>query len=185
VNEPQVSGRTVTAVSGEGVLYQKTLFPTFADISVTGGPGMEFSVGGQNYPPVRDPVGKEEPGAWRVEVSPAFPATDQRFLHVLYPADAGTPGPAEARCFVVGPLQGCALGEWMIFFDFAGSAGDVEYSCAREQSSHIILGCVPLSQYEVLVDGEPQGKISASFAGTLRFDLNKPGQVRVRLVNDW
>ncbi|NIA21948.1 MAG: hypothetical protein GWP05_08310, partial [Anaerolineaceae bacterium] len=50
----------------------------------------EFEVNGRNYPPT---AGKTDPraGAWRIEVSPARPRTDDLFLHLLEAGSKGSP----------------------------------------------------------------------------------------------
>jgi len=88
VNQPTLSGRTAVITEGEGRLFSQTLLPEDARIELVGGPGKDFWVAGKNYPPPK-PKEATEAGAWRIEVYPGAPRTQDYFLHVLYAASAG------------------------------------------------------------------------------------------------
>ena len=88
VNQPEVSGPTFTITNGPGRLWGKTLLPKEVTYEAVGGPGKEFWVDGKNWPP-RTPV-RDDTGCWRLEVSPAKPATRDYFLHVLYACSSDT-----------------------------------------------------------------------------------------------
>ena len=103
VQEPKVTGRTfvVTNTSGRhlGRLFAESLLPDQGLISKVGGRGREWWIEATrtNYTAPRKPE-PAEPGAWRIEVSPAAPALDDVFLHVMTVADAGTAaGPVVER----------------------------------------------------------------------------------------
>ncbi len=86
IDEPDVEGKTITITQGKGKLICQTLLPERVSIEKVGGPGREFWVNGENYPPQKsDP----EAGAWRVEISPREEKTDDVFLHVLVTGDSG------------------------------------------------------------------------------------------------
>lgn len=101
IQEPQISGRTVDIVRNKGGyagrLFTESLLPAEAEIHKLGGPGKEFWVEslGKNFPASKRPPA--EPGAWRIEVSPAAPAKEDRFLHVMTVAGAGALKAPEAR----------------------------------------------------------------------------------------
>jgi heparin/heparan-sulfate lyase len=82
VNEAEVSGPTFTVSNGPGRLWGKTLLPREVTYENIGGPGKEFWVDGKNWPPQK--AVRDDTGRWRLEVSPAKPATQDYFLHVLY-----------------------------------------------------------------------------------------------------
>ena len=80
---------------GGGRLEAVVLLPEHPIILPVGGPGMEFSVDGVSYQdldrrgePRRRTHRHIEPGAWRVEVMPPHPATQDVFLVVLLPTAA-------------------------------------------------------------------------------------------------
>ncbi|MFV1959472.1 MAG: heparinase II/III family protein, partial [Planctomycetota bacterium] len=95
LEKPSVEDGLVRVKRGEGALLVWPLRPPPAEreVRVVGGPGHEFEVGGQNYPPVQ---GKRDDraGAWRVEVVDARRRKRHVFLHVLW---AGPAGRAEAE----------------------------------------------------------------------------------------
>jgi heparin/heparan-sulfate lyase len=91
INEPVIDDETITLTNGPGSLTCRTVYPARTRKVAVGGPGHEFEVDGQNFPTTKkDP----EAGAWRVEVSPAEPATRDYFLHVLRTAGATPVVPA-------------------------------------------------------------------------------------------
>lgn len=94
MEEPAIEGDTAIVALKErgwtGKLAHKAVLPAGAEVSKIGGPGKEYWVFGRNYPSV--PRGRpegNETGAWRVEVSPAKPAAEDRFLNVMQVMDRG------------------------------------------------------------------------------------------------
>lgn len=181
-NQPIVEGNRVTATNGEGKLFQYTLVPGEGSIQVVGGRGKEFWVDGQNFAPIRGARDKEEPGAWRVEVSPVTQRTQHRMLHVLFPGELDATAPTEPTSFVTGTMQGCRVGEWTILFDFGYAPEKLTYSNLRGNSPHVIFGAVPQADYDLFLNGVLQGRFTASFEGTLRFDLMFAGVVNLLRV---
>lgn len=101
--EPTLRGRTLVVTNTEGRyrgrLIAESLLPDGGVISKIGGPGREWWIEATrtNYTAPRKPP-PAEPGAWRIEVSPAVPALDDLFLHVMTVTDAGTAaGPVVQR----------------------------------------------------------------------------------------
>jgi len=175
--EPSIENGWVVVRRDESMLYQLTLAPEDAQVTFVGGRGKEFWVDGKNYPPstVRE---NEEPGAWRVEVSPRQERTYDRFLHVLFPADADAPLPQRPNTYVAGGRQVCELGEWVILFDFGDDPG-LNYVSSRPRTSHLVFGADPLAEYDVFTGGAFQETIRATSQGTLRFEVEAPGQVQL------
>ncbi len=96
IHEPVIDGKGITLKNGAGSLTCQTVYPLRVQTVSVGGPGREFEVDGQNFPTSKnDP----EAGSWRVEVSPAEPATRDYFLHVLRTAGESPVAPT------VEPLQ--------------------------------------------------------------------------------
>ena len=100
-----------------GRLEGKVLLPRRALIEAIGGPGFEFFVDGKNY----DENGKleeiikklgpnrDEPGAWRVEVSPPRDETGDLFLVVLLPTKLGVHSTDRVRLLESGNKVGCEI----------------------------------------------------------------------------
>ena len=75
-----------------GRLEAHVLLPEARRLETVGGPGREFWVDGRNYPaPGVSPrrLAERQPGAWRVELRPARPTLEDRFLVVMLPTLAG------------------------------------------------------------------------------------------------
>ena len=98
--EPVVLGNEFYADQAEGRLFCRTVFPENAKRIKIGGSGKQFWSDGRNWPmPVLTPddwnYGRmrlipdthELLGQWRMEISPATPAKDDYFLHLLQAGD--------------------------------------------------------------------------------------------------
>jgi hypothetical protein len=178
---PVIEDSRVTIVNGEGALFQYTLAPSEHEIKAIGGAGKEYWVDGANYPPSRSARDKEEPGTWRVEVSPSTERTDDRFLHALFIADAGESPPPQPQAFTAGSMQGCRVGEWVILLPTARDpVTEIEYESTRSASTHLICGVVPLAAYDLTSNEGYVGRVTASFSGTLKFTVAGPTRVFVR-----
>lgn len=95
-NMPQIDGNvsTITRTDNNynGKLINTTLLPRGdqAILNRVGGVGNEFSVNGINYPNTpRYLAGSEEPGAWRLELSPRTANASDQFLNVMQVMDSG------------------------------------------------------------------------------------------------
>ncbi len=88
IQEPNVDANTITIVRDEGdyagKLVTESILPAGPNITKIGGPGYQFWVedSSTNYMVVPDKA-DEEPGAWRVEVSPSSDQAQDFFLHVM------------------------------------------------------------------------------------------------------
>jgi Heparinase II C-terminal domain len=95
IHEPSISGQTIVVTNSDGRyrgrLVAESLLPERATRTKVGGPGREWWIEATrtNYMAPRKPP-PAEPGAWRVEVSPADSALNDLFLHVMTVMDAGT-----------------------------------------------------------------------------------------------
>lgn len=126
-NEPTVNGMDVTAACDGGRIFCRTLLPTNAVLSKVGGPGREFWSSGKNW--ALDPKFVVEAnrkgescgkgpyfGKWRLEVAPALPSEEDRFLHVL---TAGSSKDTEGvRCW-----YGADGGQDVAYVEFASQDG--------------------------------------------------------------
>ena len=94
IEEPEIAGNRFTVKrtknSDTGMLQNQVLLPEAENLRIekVGGPGKECWVFGTDYPNIpRTDDEAHERGAWRVEVSPASPATENYFLNVMQVAD--------------------------------------------------------------------------------------------------
>ncbi len=133
--EPQVRGNVTTAVRDDGQyngkLVNHTLLPDSGNFTIAkvGGPGADFWVDGQNYPP-EDAVRCRDAGAWRIELSPIARASEDRFLNVLQVADAWRgpevpgPEPLEVRRVDAALMVGVAIANSVVLFSRSGDPID-------------------------------------------------------------
>ena len=87
LNEPTVSGKTVSADSGEGGrIILQSILPENAVIKKIGGPGKEFLAGDVNWdvlPDVKKKYPKNYFGKWRIEITPGKAAQKDIFLNFI------------------------------------------------------------------------------------------------------
>ena len=102
-----------------GKLVTHTLLPAAdnCEIAKIGGPGREFWVDGKNYPFRPHDRGNDEPGAWRIEVSPRAPAETDLFLNVMQVMDAvGGPEPLAPEMIETSALVGARIADRVVLF---------------------------------------------------------------------
>ena len=154
-NKPVVKKGVMRADSKDGRLFCQTLLPADAKFEVVGGKDMEFMVGERNYP--MDPGYREENekdavrrargpywGAWRMEVEPSAPRTDDRFLHVLTAASVDAFKPVDAKYVSDADRDGVRVkfdGHDVTFwFNRTGEiGGEVEYDGVSEPLTNEVL----------------------------------------------
>jgi heparin/heparan-sulfate lyase len=97
-------------------------------LETIGGPGKEFLVAGENFPNDQDhdraQRSSQEPGAWRIEISPKQPAAEDRFLNVMQVTDRIDGRTLPVGRFESGSLIGCRIGaedaDWLVLFPANG-----------------------------------------------------------------
>ena len=90
--KPEYSNGVWKSRGGDGMLFLKTVLPQNSKTQLIGGPGKEFMVQGVNYP-LPEMAAKQAArrggientwlGGWRMEVTPAKPDCQTRFLTVM------------------------------------------------------------------------------------------------------
>jgi len=131
IEQPVLRGRTAMITQGDGRLFCRTLLPEDAQIELVGGPGKDFWVDGNNYPPPK-PDEATEAGAWRIEVSPGAARTQDHFLHVMYASSARTRRGPEAK---VVRGDGSVGAEWSL----AGRSYRVTFATQGESAGQVTI----------------------------------------------
>jgi heparin/heparan-sulfate lyase len=151
VEQPVLAGKVAAVSAGDGRLFSQTLLPEDARFELVGGPGKEFWVDGKNYPPPQ-PDRAEEAGAWRIEVSPGAPRTEDYFLHLLT---------ATASDTTKAPVAALLKEEGAVGLEFspAGKSCRVTFATQGKPAGHITIkdasGLVLLDQ-ALTQDVQPQ-----------------------------
>lgn len=184
-NLPDVRGNLVVAEQKGGVLAHLTLLPPSPRISVVGGAGQEFVVGGANYAPTGACRESEEPGRYRVEISPRSPSAVDRFLHVLHAglADEAMPPAASLACE---GFAGASVGDWIVLFSTRGfGAASLRYEVPDDGArKHLVVGLLPGGTYDLSADGAFLAQVEASLDGLLRFDTQRAGTIELALASE-
>lgn len=184
----------------DGKLVVTTLLPEDARLATVGGRGHEFDIGGHNYSHdkndqevVPDPLrGPDEPGSWRVEVSPDKEREDDLFLHVLVPLEADQPNPYRVTSVkVAGDLVGARIASptevvYALFnrrLDGRPVDGAIRYDVApgTQATRHLLFGLSPGRFYRLErradavslepTDGATEQAVVVDGDGILRFPL--------------
>ncbi len=133
MEEPAISGNEVTitrsTLGNKGKLINTTFLPETqnAEITPIGGPGKEFWVNGTNYE--TKPKGNYneadfELGAWRVELSPKTPASEDNFLNVMQIMDKSINQKLEVRRIDGENIAGVQVSDRIVVF--SKSSGNID-----------------------------------------------------------
>ena len=178
-NQPTVNGSLISASAEGGLLYQRTVFPASAKITLVGGSGKEYWVDGRNYAPTRGAKDGEEPGSWRLEVCPSTARTHDEFLHVLYATEAGAGAPPSVRAIDASSMKGFeSQNVVMLFAVKLGSITSVSYSTGGGRQN-ILFGLTAGRKYDVYVDEKLAQTALASDEGSTTFSTSAAAQIRV------
>ena len=165
IEEPDVDGCTFTVArtknGDSGLLHNTVLLPDANDahIEKVGGPGKEFWVFGTNYTndpaPSRPDVANER-GAWRVEISPAKPATENYFLNVLQVADNTCKQLNDVRRLDGACTVGVQIADRVVTFskDSEQLSGRFEVKVEGEGNLKFVITDLKPGNWQVLKDGK-------------------------------
>jgi hypothetical protein len=164
--KPTISGKLAVASAGGGRLSIATVLPSNAALTTVGGAGKEYWVDGQNYPPTKTQF---QPGAWRLEVSPAAGAKTDYLLHALFVDDDGAPAvvASDAKAITGASVAGAELAGWTVVFpkDYAGATSASYVVSKSGSSTHLVAGLPPGENVTFSVDGVSQGSVTVGPGG--------------------
>lgn len=150
----------------DGRLVLDVLRPTGAKVEAVGGPGKEFWSAGRNHPITTEPErlakGSYEPGAWRIEVSPAAAAAEDVFLTVMQITDTTRQGRLPVERLDGDGITGCALQAdgvtWAVIFrtDAGRSAGPVRFTVPGDGTMKCLVTGLQAGAWTATRDGQRQ-----------------------------
>ncbi|MFC1715562.1 hypothetical protein ACFL6S_17965, partial [Candidatus Poribacteria bacterium] len=184
VNEPVVDGRLCVTENEGGRLSCVTLLPENAELRLVGGPGKEFWVNDQNYPPGRlSDKWKDVAGSWRLEVVPVEENTLDYFLHVLLVDDADAPSvDPDSAVLVKGEnCAGVQIAGWTVVFPLSSEGADsVEYTVGQPDArNHVVVALTPHNKISYDVNGQAEGQATAGAGGCAMFQIDAEEGYRV------
>lgn len=190
IQEPEIAERTITIVRDQGgydgKMVVESLLPENASVKKIGGPGKEFwveSVGKNFYMSIDHK--SAEPGAWRVEVSPAIPAKLDNFLHVLTVMDAGTSKSPTASMISSEELVGATILDRAVLFGRSGELlSSASFDISGDGKLKVLVCDLKPGDWEIRRSGELMSeKISATADGKCVYFEGEPGSYELRLVS--
>ncbi|MAG94625.1 MAG: hypothetical protein CMJ48_12885 [Planctomycetaceae bacterium] len=177
-NVATINGVNVST-GARGVLYQRTLLPKNANFRRFSG-GEIFTVDGRRYAPRSDTNSAfAELEESRLEIVAPEKRRVERFLHVLYATDRGDSNPSSSLVSADG-MFGAAVKDWVVLFAPRELSVDSTSYKANRAASHALFGFRDGRRFDVLLDGKRVLTVEASKEGTLQFDLDSGGAVKIR-----
>ncbi len=156
------------------------------EIRKIGGPGKEFWVFGQNYPnePETDRQKRsQEPGAWRIEISPRQPAKEDGYLVAMLITDRERPAALPIETLAAPGFLGCRIGDRAVFFSTGEPAArsEARFELPPGVNKALALDLAP-GQWRIEREGEEAADASVSLeSGALYIDCS-PGAVAMRRI---
>jgi heparin/heparan-sulfate lyase len=164
IEEPQITGNQVTISrtkdGDSGMLVNTMLLPekNNAELTAVGGKGKEFWVSGINYPnePKKGQDEANERGAWRVEISPVSPATEDYFLNVMQVTDAGNKKVCDVKRIGNDRVVGVQLADRVVTFsrDMSLITGDYNLKIAGKKTFSFVITDMEQGTWQVLKNGK-------------------------------
>lgn len=190
IEEPQIDGPRVSIARTEegnrGRLYLTALRPAADNLAIEkiGGPGKEFWVFGRNFPNDIEPRRRasQEPGAWRIEISPQRAAADDSFLNVLQVADAGAGPPLPSTLVEGDGVIGAKIADRVVLFSQSGEplSGEIRFSLEGKEVFQVLLADLAEGEWQVSRGGRPQSEIVSSKSGQTAYFAATAGQYVLR-----
>jgi len=193
IQEPVVEGRTITVVHDGatydakghygGKLVVESLLPEAASVTAIGGPGTEFWIESAQKSFAVTKSGAAEPGAWRVEVSPAHSSARDLFLHVLTVMPIAAMAGPKVDGLETADLVGASVLGKTVFFGKASSRLDAPVRFTLTTNQEVLVCDLAAGPWTVFRDGGPIAvrDVSAE-AGTLDGPMD-PGEYELRPGN--
>jgi len=125
---PTGQAPNLTVTNGRGRLFVQAVLPERTLVKLNSGDDL-YRYGGGNYPPGR--INGPLPEC-RIEISPAKPALEDVFLHVLTAADSSVSSVPQAVCRVEGDIVKVTLGEVSLDFRRDRVDGGIEIGGTRK-----------------------------------------------------
>lgn len=165
IEEPNIEGNRFivkrTKNGDTGMLQNQVLLPEANNthIEKVGGPRKEFWVFGTNYPndaqPGR-PDDANERGAWRIEVSPVIPATENYFLNVMQVADNNCQQMNEVKRIDAKRIIGVQIANRVVTFSKNGEpvSGKFDITINGNQTMQFVLTDLVSGTWQIKKDGK-------------------------------
>jgi heparin/heparan-sulfate lyase len=166
VDEPSINGNVTTAIAPKargynGKLVNTTLLPATENLLINkvGGTDNQYNVGGTNYPQTIDNIGKyqDDNAAWRIEVSPKTPETENTFLNVMQAMDdVGGPSNLEVTSIDSPKYTGAQIADRVVLFSKSGDVvGDeITFDVTGEGTFKFLVADVKDGYWAVSRNGE-------------------------------
>ncbi len=176
VQEPTVEGNTTTIVRNtdgyNGKLVNQTLYPTDATIEPIGGPGKQWWIFDQNYPPsgVDDQTYNASWG--RIEISPSVESETDYFLNAMYMTDADKVVEAKAELIENDVILGAKLDDTVAIFvkNKERATSNISFDVTGDGEKRIFIAGIKEGGWSITKDGATFGdQIATEDGGVIYF----------------
>ena len=159
--EPEISGKTVTEVNGEGKLVLQNVFGGDSIVKI-GGENNNYNVNGEQVAAKADSTSRED-GYWgRVEISTTGAKT-QQMLNVMYVSDADKNPDLTATAIETSDVKGAVIGGTAAVFvtDTARRTTSLSFTAQGEGDLTYYVSGVKAGRWTLIVNGQAQGRLTA------------------------
>ena len=187
--QPVLAGDRFTALGAwGGRMDGQILSPASDDIrlAAVGGPGQEFTVGGENFPlttrPKDGPIENLEGAGWRIELSPIAARKDDRFLVVLQVGDDRPDYVPLAVTTVTAPgLTGLRIADRVAMFpqEEATLSGPLSFTIPGTGSCQLMVAGIAPGTWQVTQGSDNQTVKVPAASGLLHVQVHA-GPVAIR-----
>lgn len=167
------AGPDLIEINGQGRLALRTLLPGSAQHRLVGGPGYEYWVNGQNYPPLSIPDSTYyTPGNWRLEVIPQnFISDTLIFMHSLTIGDQQHPAAPSGIALRSGTAVAVDWDSVLVVFSASGDTGSTDFhldSISGNRSLRVLaLDLLRNQPYSLFLDNQYQFSVQSDDQGIL------------------
>jgi heparin/heparan-sulfate lyase len=186
IEEPQIEAPRAVIARTDGVdrgrLYLAALLPAAENLAIEklGGPGNEFSVFGRNYPNDIEPRRRasQEPGAWRIEISPRQPAAEDLFLNVLQIADSSAGEPLPVEHIEGQAIVGARIADRVVLFSASGAplSGEIRFTLPGDKPLEVLAADLAAGSWQLARDGQPAASVVSREPGYAAYFAAAPGE---------
>jgi hypothetical protein len=188
IQEPDVNGKIITIVMDEkeydGKMIVESLLPDDVNIARIGGPGREFWIESAQTNYTAEPRNEDsEPGAWRIEISPAVKNKSDIFLHVLFVMDDNTSSAPEVHKIDSDHLAGAKALDIVVLFSKSGQLlKNAEFKIDGKDTTKILVCDLSPGRWSVKHDNSEIGKHQVLKEGKCLYFKGSPGAYSMRHI---
>ncbi len=201
--QPTINGSTITVVNNQqfnmfdgqwsqqnysGKLVTQSLLPQSGKIVAIGGQGKEFWLESTQRNYAVSWRENDEPGAWRIEVSPVNKQKRDNFLHVMIVMDENEPNYPKAQLIENEQIAGAAFLDRAVIFGKSGQMlSEVSFTLGDGGSTKILVCDLLPGKWQVSRDSKVIAKDVVTPGGNVLYFTDEPNgtsEYRLKIITE-